>query len=106
MPDQKDRFGDKMRDRERGEEDRYFAEQDREKLRKLQAQAPTNPALGLCPRCGRGLQEEDHRGVSIDTCRDCGGLWLDKGELERLAKLEEEGWPTTWFRAIFKGGPG
>ncbi|MFN7139600.1 MAG: zf-TFIIB domain-containing protein, partial [Limisphaerales bacterium] len=27
-----------------------------------------------------------HRGVEIDLCTGCGGVWLDRGELERILK--------------------
>jgi hypothetical protein len=27
-----------------------------------------------------------HRGVEIDLCTACGGVWLDAGELERILK--------------------
>jgi hypothetical protein len=102
MPDEKDRFGDKLRDRERGEEDRYFAAQDAAKLKRIQEQHTAKPALGLCPRCGAGLRQEVRQGITIDTCAGCGGLWLDKGELKRLAEIESESWPATWFREILK----
>ena len=58
MPDEKDRLGDTLHKKERGEEERYFAEQDRIRLAKLRAQrAAGAPAAepGTCPRCGRPL---------------------------------------------------
>ena len=39
----------------------------------------------LCPRCTASeLIERDHDGVTVDVCRECRGLWLDRGELEKL----------------------
>ncbi len=29
------------------------------------------------------------RGVAIDKCDDCNGVWLDDGELEKLAGAED-----------------
>ena len=29
------------------------------------------------------------RNVDIDVCEDCGGVWLDRGELERLSQPDE-----------------
>jgi len=104
MSDQKDRFGDKLREREQAEEDRYFARKDREKLEKLRHEQVPAPVLGLCPKCGVNLVARDHLGVTIDECNDCGGIWLDKGELETIESRNEEGWPTTWFRSILGGG--
>jgi Zn-finger nucleic acid-binding protein len=38
-----------------------------------------------CPRCQTSeLEEKDRDGVTIDVCRACRGLWLDRGELEKL----------------------
>ncbi len=38
-----------------------------------------------CPRCETALLEEKERdGITIDICRQCRGVWLDRGELERL----------------------
>ena len=38
-----------------------------------------------CPRCERAaLVEIDRDGVSIDRCDSCRGVWLDRGELEKL----------------------
>lgn len=38
-----------------------------------------------CPRCERvTLNELDRDGVTIDRCDACRGIWLDRGELEKL----------------------
>ena len=38
-----------------------------------------------CPRCpDAALEERQREGVTIDACRTCYGIWLDRGELERL----------------------
>lgn len=47
-----------------------------------------------CPRCESIVLEEHTRdGVVIDGCRECRGIWLDRGELEKLiarARHDEE----------------
>jgi len=100
MSEDKDRFGDKMRKREKAEEDRYFAREDKDKLEKIHDKSAPAPQLGNCPKCGVSLRTEDHLGVSVDRCSGCDGVWLDRGELETLHEREDEGWPTTWFRSI------
>lgn len=40
-----------------------------------------------CPACDGPMQQVDRRGVLIDLCRDCRGVFLDRGELDKL--LEE-----------------
>ncbi len=38
-----------------------------------------------CPRCEtRNLTELDRDGVTIDRCERCRGIWLDRGELDKL----------------------
>ena len=38
-----------------------------------------------CPRCEvYQLYERSRDGVTIDECGCCGGIWLDRGELEQL----------------------
>ena len=38
-----------------------------------------------CPRCaGMVLAERERDGIVVDTCPQCRGVWLDRGELERL----------------------
>lgn len=37
-----------------------------------------------CPRDGKPMRVLDHQGVEIDLCADCGSLWLDAGELEKI----------------------
>jgi Zn-finger nucleic acid-binding protein len=48
-----------------------------------------------CPRCKLATMEErDRQGIVIDVCEQCRGIWLDRGELEKLitrATREMEG---------------
>ena len=37
-----------------------------------------------CPRCHVGLTIEQHKGIEVDRCPKCAGLWLDYGELDQL----------------------
>jgi ribosomal protein L37AE/L43A len=101
MTDDKDRLGEKLRDKERGDEERYFAEQDRLRLEKLRAQSIA--ARGLCPRCGVPLAKRAHQGVEVEECSRCGGVWLDKGELPALLEREDEGWARRWLRGLVGG---
>jgi Zn-finger nucleic acid-binding protein len=44
-------------------------------------------ADAACPRDGAKLRRMRQRGVVIDGCPDCQGLWLDGGEFKRLRGL-------------------
>ncbi len=37
-----------------------------------------------CPRCGVGLAMSERQGIEIDYCPQCRGVWLDRGELDKL----------------------
>ena len=37
-----------------------------------------------CPLDGGRLVEIDRAGVLIDACPDCRGIWLDRGELDKI----------------------
>ncbi|WP_038056955.1 zf-TFIIB domain-containing protein [Thermus amyloliquefaciens] len=57
--------------------------------------------LLLCPNCQVGMREVERRGVVLDVCPQCGGVWLDRGELEKLLaeakeanRAHEEKWGT------------
>ncbi len=44
-----------------------------------------------CPKCGMQLIEIGYRGIEIDKCSECEGVWLDAGELEAVSKMEKGG---------------
>ena len=39
----------------------------------------------FCPKCGGNLRPVLFRGITIDRCLSCEGVWLDAGELEKVA---------------------
>ena len=42
-----------------------------------------------CPRCHAALAELDRDGITIDRCESCRGIWLDRGELEKLVACRD-----------------
>jgi uncharacterized protein len=42
-----------------------------------------------CPKCGASLIETHYKGMEIDKCSHCQGIWLDSGELERMLPEEQ-----------------
>jgi uncharacterized protein len=40
--------------------------------------------LLLCPNDNGAMQTVDRAGVQFDMCPTCRGVWLDRGELEKL----------------------
>ncbi|HWP59804.1 MAG TPA: zf-TFIIB domain-containing protein [Candidatus Acidoferrales bacterium] len=90
MENEKDRFGETMRLVERAKEDIYFAAKDRELIEKLKARLRRVEKAGAetlrCPKCPGRLESYRFMEFLLDQCVDCGGVWLDKGELEGILK--------------------
>jgi Zn-finger nucleic acid-binding protein len=42
-----------------------------------------------CPRCGIALAMSDRQGIEIDYCPQCRGVWLDRGELDKIIDRSE-----------------
>jgi uncharacterized protein len=45
----------------------------------------------VCPKCQGLMRTYERSGVTVDQCADCRGIFLDRGELERLVDAEQ-GW--------------
>ena len=43
-----------------------------------------------CPICDVPMREVTRRGVKIDVCPECKGVWLDRGELDHLIEAVPE----------------
>ncbi len=41
-----------------------------------------------CPKCHGTMRTYERNGVHIDQCSDCRGIFLDRGELDRLVDAE------------------
>lgn len=47
--------------------------------------------LLLCPNDNSPMQTVDRAGVQFDMCPTCRGVWLDRGELEKLMESAAQG---------------
>ena len=54
-----------------------------------------------CPKCGMDLIAIDYRGVEVDKCSACDGVWLDAGELETISGLEKSSLEK-WFGVFMR----
>ncbi|MBJ7598821.1 zf-TFIIB domain-containing protein [Candidatus Nephthysia bennettiae] len=43
-----------------------------------------------CPKCQAPMRSYERSGVTVDRCTECGGVFLDRGELERLIDAEAQ----------------
>ena len=76
-------------------EDEYFARLEFERQRKGldernaraaedERQRILSVVRGRCPKCGAELIPVPYRGIELDKCSRCQGVWLDFGELDQV----------------------
>ena len=52
-----------------------------------------------CPTCQIELKMADRQGVEIDYCPQCRGVWLDRGELDKIIeRAASESFSSTPFQ--------
>ena len=84
------------------QEEEYFARLEFEKKKKVEAEKHARMVeeekdklkelhYMHCPKCGMNLITIDYKGIAIDRCSGCDGIWLDAGELEAITQLEKSG---------------
>jgi RNA polymerase-binding transcription factor DksA len=83
-------------------EDDYFSKEDAEKKRKLAHKVHRDMAVdeakrlrdlhhGHCPSCGQGMHEVKLRGVPVDICFACNGIFLQAQDVEAFQRQINEG---------------
>ncbi len=43
-----------------------------------------------CPSCDEDLKIAERKGIEIDYCPRCRGVWLDRGELDKIIERSTE----------------
>ena len=83
-------------------EEEYFARMEYERRKKVEEERQNKIAVEekkrlkelhfmRCPKCGMQLIEIDYKGIKVDKCSECEGIWLDAGEMETVSRLEKAG---------------
>lgn len=83
-------------------EDEYFKKQEMERLRRQRRDTAREMAAQekealkhqhwmRCPKCGLELAEITFRGVDVDACFNCGGMFFDQGEIDKALAHREPG---------------
>ena len=92
---------------EHAQEEAYFHKVNQALLAALRQQDATELEQALrqyaqmrCPHCGEPLQETSYHHVLVPECPRCGGIWLDKGMLEKLIGPKEGNWLQRLFEAF------
>ena len=56
-----------------------------------------------CPVCKVALVMTDRQGVEIDYCPQCRGVWLDRGELDKILERSRGGEATPGGERLREG---
>jgi hypothetical protein len=94
------------------QEEEYFKRQEFERRKRAMAEREQQAsaeerarilavARGRCPKCAAPLVTISYQGVELDKCSECGGLWFDTGELDRVLEKEAGGGFLSGIRRIF-----
>lgn len=57
------------------------------------------PDALLCPHCQVGLAMSERQGIEIDYCPKCRGVWLDRGELDKIIERNAQQPPPATYDA-------
>ena len=87
-----------------GKEDIYFAGRDRELIEKLKQELKKVEKASSelhCLKCPRHLETYTSQGFVLERCQSCGGIWMDKGELEGIIRTMTQGPLGHWIDKLF-----
>mgnify|MGYP001774665925 FL=1 len=88
-------------EREKAFENQYFRDLERKQIEAMKEKKHEDQVCELCknrcPKCGEEIQATTFRGVPLDQCPSCGGIWLGPNDLKILAEKDHRTWLDTWF---------
>ncbi|HUW68458.1 MAG TPA: zf-TFIIB domain-containing protein [Candidatus Nanoarchaeia archaeon] len=58
----------------------------------------------ICPICDTSMKEIEKYEVKIDICPQCKGVWLDRGEIDKLVNVESKKNQNYWDHRMEKEG--
>jgi rRNA maturation protein Nop10 len=89
-------------EREQALENQYFVKKEHELIDKLKEVNRETLARELsknrCPKCGEQIVPMTFRGVPLDKCPGCGGVWLGPKDLQILSAKDHRTWFEKWFK--------
>ena len=89
-------------EREKALENEYIYKQEKGKIEQMKKADREKLIRELCrnrcPKCGDPIQPLTFRGVPLDKCPGCGGIWLGPRDLQILAANDHRTWFAKWFK--------
>lgn len=94
-------MSDTWDERRKALENQYFSRIDQKLIAQMRLQSREMLTRELCrnrcPKCGEALSAMEFRGVPLDKCPACGGIWLGPRDLTILAAKDHRSWFERWF---------
>jgi Zn-finger nucleic acid-binding protein len=82
---------------ERANEDSYFALKEHQLVEDMKTEAGKVEAarrearMATCPKCSGKFAKYTVKGVAVERCEGCEGIWLNKGELAGILRQQARG---------------
>lgn len=92
---------DIWKEREKALENEYIFKREKlliEKMKEMAEKEKIAVCRNHCPKCGENLVAMTFRGVPLDQCPGCKGIWLGPKDLEILAAKDHRTWFDFWFK--------
>lgn len=93
---------DIWKEREKALENEYILKHEKELMEKMKKEVREKligeHCRNRCPKCGESLVAMTFRGVPLDKCPGCGGIWLGPRDLQILSAKDHRSWFDKWFR--------
>jgi len=92
---------DIWKEREKALENEYIFKREKlliEKIKEMAEKEKIAVCRDHCPKCGEKLVAMTFRGVPLDQCPGCKGIWLGPKDLTILAAKDHRTWFDFWFK--------
>ena len=93
---------DAWEERKKALENKYFHDLEKVLIEKIKTETREKLiheyCLGRCPKCGDPVEAIEFRGVPMDKCVSCGGVWLGPNDLKMLSEKDHRTWFERWFK--------
>lgn len=95
-------MSDAWDERRKALENQYFHDIDQKLIKQMRTESREKLVRELChnrcPKCGEHITAMEFRGVPLDKCPGCGGVWLGPRDLHILSEKDHRTWFDRWFK--------
>lgn len=97
MKSETHRPGDNPNFDERANEDSYFSVREHELIEDMKQEFRKEETgrrvaqTAICPKCSGQFAKYRFMGFDLERCKDCEGIWLNKGDLQGILRQQARG---------------